>query len=390
MPASLQQQANPSAEQSNESPKDSKKVRPFGWFQHTAIAAFAIFMALNVFLLTRYGEDKKSNDMFHGTGSMDYAVRTFEKLQQQPRVVLLGSSLMMYPFWALDKFKLPAQTGDMFHQRESLVLEQLLTKPGQPKPIVYSFAVFGQMVSDAYLYVDQFLQGNKKPEYIVYGIAPRDFHDGDLPAPMTTYSFKRLVNISNFAHYADLYLPSFQEKADFLAGKSCFFFGHRWNLQHEFNRAVEKLYKACGITSDGAAKPSSDAGSAFSLYGGTEERWKGSLSEYSRRYRNIDTSKDVDLQMGFLQKLLSICSQREIKVILVNMPLTDVNRELMPPGFYDQYTQRVARVAENNGAQFIDLGYAPEFIHDDYWDTTHLHHNGGMKMLKYLLPVLSK
>src|SRR5262249_26536995 len=152
---------------------------------------------------------------------------------------------------------------------------------GQPRPVVYSFATFGQMISDGYLYVDQFLKGDKSPQYLVFGIAPRDFHDSDLPAPMATYPFKYLVDITNFGRYAGLYLPEFQDKADFVIGRICYFYGHRWHLQHEVQRGVEKAYTGLGIKCDTAPKSVADGG-GFMMWGREDVRWNSSRNEYKR------------------------------------------------------------------------------------------------------------
>uniref|UniRef100_UPI003F5254AF hypothetical protein n=1 Tax=Clostridium thermobutyricum TaxID=29372 RepID=UPI003F5254AF len=90
-------------------------------------------------------------------------------------------------------------------------------------------------------------------------------------------------------------------------------------------------------------------------------RWKNSAKEYKARYRDIE-NKDLTVQMGFLQKTLAVCKARDIKVVLVNMPLTDINRELMPASFYSDFRNRLKKLAEQNGnAEFVDLGDASEF-----------------------------
>jgi hypothetical protein len=323
--------------------------------------------------------------MWGGTGSIDLAVGDYAKLPKRPAVVLLGSSLMMYPFWAMDREK-HAQIGDIFHHHESLVLEDALKSHGRNNTGVYSFAIFGQMVSDAYIYVNEYLKGDRAPEYLVYGIAPRDFSDFDLPAPMATLTFKRLVSMSNFAQYASLYLPGFQEKADFLLGHTCFFYGRRWKLQHEVTKGIDKVYSFLHLKDKGAvAAPEDSAG--FMMAGREDVRWNNSFNEYRRRYRDIE-SKDLSVQYGFLKRLLDVCAQRHIKVVLVNMPLTDLNRGLFQGDFYLRYRGQIAAIADRPGVKLVDLGDSQEFEHGDFWDTTHLNHGGGHKLIKHVVPLI--
>lgn len=349
--------------------------------------AIGLFALLNVFLWQAFPLDRVSGkDLWNGTGSIDLALQDLAALKQRPNVVLLGSSLVMFPFWAMDKER-DQSIGDIFHHHLSHTMEDQLVAAGFQKPTVASLAIFGQMASDAYIYVDQYLQGAKKPEYLVLGIAPRDFSDSDLPAPMATLTFKRLVGLSNLARYASLYLPSWNDKADFVAAHACFFYGNRWHLQRETLKAINKAYAFFGVKDPSVAAAATQAG--FMLSGSNEERWKNSLDEYRRRYHGIE-NRDLSIQMTFLDRLLGVCQQRHIKAIIVNMPLTDVNRALFPPGFYESFSNRVAAICNRPGVQLLDLGSSADFVHDDYWDTTHLSHYGGHKLLKHLVPLLGR
>ena len=348
--------------------------------------ALCLFLAVNLVLWRLSREDKASSkDLWSGSGSIDLAVSGFKELRKRPTVVLLGSSLMMFPFWAMDR-EIDGAIGDIFHHHQSLSLEGKLKEIGYQSPTVYSLAIFGQMVSDAYIYVDEYLKADRKPDWLVFGIAPRDFSDHDLPAPMSTFTFKRLVGLSNFGRYASLYLPGWQDKADFLVGHACFFYGRRWRLQHETERSLQKLYDRLGLTFSQPEAKSAQPQAGFMLSGNQEERWANSLNEYRRRYRNIG-EKDLSIQMGFLRRLLELCQEREIKVVLINMPLTESNRRLLDGGFYDRFRKEVGQLADRPGVHFVDLGDSADFGQADFWDTTHLNHAGGHKLIQHLLPI---
>ncbi len=363
-------------------------VKPHGasWLTAT-IWALIFFVAINFVLWRAYGEEKAaSKDLWSGTGSIDLAINGLKALKQRPTVVLLGSSLMMYPFWSMDKER-DASVGDIFHHHASHTLEDSLRAAGAKAPEVYSLAIFGQMSSDAYIYVDEFLNGDKKPDYLVFGIAPRDFSDYDLPSPTATFTFKRLVGLHNFDRYADLYLPQWQDRADFVFNHVCFFYARRWRLQKEVDKILGKAYASFGVTDIPTTQATAD-GAGFMINGSAEERWHNSLNEYRRRYRDIG-ERDLGLQMGFLDRLLAVCHERKIKVVLMNMPLTDVNRALLPNGFYDGFRQKVKQMAGSHDASYLDLGDCPEFTHEDFWDTTHLNQAGGHILVAHLLPLLS-
>lgn len=365
-----------------------------------AIAAMLIFGLCNFGLNSRFGDDSEvkgsasdsNRDLWSGAGSIDITINGFRALKQAPTVALLGSSLIMHPFWSMDAEL--GDVGDIFHHHESYTLARDLSAAGVAKPSVYSLAVFGEMISDAYIYVNDFLKGDRAPKLLVFGIAPRDFNDADLPTPTASFTFKRLVGLKNFARYADAYMPGWNERSDFIATHACFMYARRWRLQHEIAKGVNKVLARIGITSDAAAEAAEAAKKAehagFMLGGTREERFEISTKEYTRRYKGIG-EKDVSLQLNFLNKILKTCEERGIKVVLVNMPLTSVNRALLPENFYDRYRHDVSDIAGHfKETTFVDLGNSENFKDHDYWDTAHLNNTGGHKLLHCIEPYIVK
>jgi hypothetical protein len=383
-----------SLEKSLSAAKPKKRV-----FLPAAVVAFVIFVLVNVGCLLRFGTDDSvkgsatdsNRELWSGAGSIDITTQGFQQLRQTPQVVLLGSSLIMHPFWSMDAEL--GSFGDIFHHHESFTLAHDLGLAGLKNPCVYSLAVFGEMISDAYIYVNEFLKGDKLPKLVVFGIAPRDFSDDDLPSPTASFTFKRLIGLKNFARYADAYMPGWQERSEFIANHGCYLYSKRWRVQHELARAVEKGLQKIGIGSD-AASSEPGAGrnehAGFMLGGSREERFLISTKEYTRRYHNIG-EKNLSLQKDFLERVLTTCQERGVKVLLVNMPLTPTNRGLLPPGFYDNYRADVARIAKGHRqTQLIDLGDSNLFKDVDYWDTAHLNNKGGHKLLKCIEPAIMR
>ena len=379
-----------------------QKQKPYGkkkGLQTAACWAIGLFIAVNGVLTVTNVEHKpkgsandSTRDLWSGTGSIDLAINGLAELKQRPTVMLLGSSLIMHPFWAMDAEKNP-HLPDIFHYHGSNALEEKLASLGAPEQRVYSLAIFGEMISDAYIYVNDFMKGDKKPDVLMFGIAPRDFSDSDLPAPMATFTFKRLVGMDNFPRYAESFLPGWNDKADFVASHSCFFYGKRWRLQHEVQRVVDRFYNLVGIPKESAiaaATPDPDKNTAgFMLNGSAQERWTNSEKEYRRRYHGIG-DKDLSIQEGFLKKVLDVCAERHIKVVLVNMPLAKKNRDLMPPDFYNKFRAKVASIAQRPDVKFVDLGESPDFTEDDFWDTAHLNHFGGRKLIDRIAPAITQ
>ncbi len=279
--------------------------------------------------------------------------------------------------------------ADIFRYHNSEALKKQLKAAGREQQTVYSLAVFGQMASDAYLMTNEYVKDNKIPKVIIYGIAPRDFHDHSLASPMATFSFQKIVNLSTFPRYAGAFLPDFEKKADWLAMHLCYFYGKRWRLQMETDKALNKVYSTLGIVDPAATKPDTAAQGGFMMEGSTEDRWNNSVKEYKGRYKEI-SEKDHSLQMGFLTRTLKNLRERGVKVVLVNMPLTKRNLDILPSGFYASYQKEIKDVAAMPGVKLVDLGNCKDFNDDDYWDTTHLNHVGGHKLLNHVVPAVKE
>jgi hypothetical protein len=277
------------------------------------------------------------------------------------------------------------------------VLSKLLRQTQEKdldRATVYSLATFGQMSSDAYITVNELLKNPRRPDWLVLGMAPRDYGDFDVHAPMATPTFKRLVNLSNFPTYASAFLPSLQDKLDFVLSHTCFFYGKRWRLQHELDKAVNHELNNDFVPPIADPNTSTEAAMAnerkgFSLEGTAEERWSNSVSEYRRRYRNIET-RDLSVQYDFLSKLLTVCKQRGIKVVLVNMPLTNINRSVMPDGFYKTFRNQIHTIVGTRpNVTLVDLGDSKEFVDSDFWDTAHLNQFGGAKLVQHIVKAIT-
>ena len=335
------------------------KPSRFSWLKRSFPLAVAIFAAANVIfsgaLVPKSAKDEektsRGGDFWTNPALTDLAIHQFKAASQieRPRVVLLGSSLVMFPFWAMDASINP-KIDDIAHYHHSMALSRALhtgngagageakfTAPSAEKPIsVFNLASAGQMSSDTYLYVNEFLNGAGKPDVLFWGVAPRDFGDANLTNPMATVSFKRIVNLQNLEKYKATFLPHFNEQAEFVSNEICYLYGRRWRMQRESDRLLEKLSGAItkffgttsgvGVTSatvpnsagadiaGGAVTPvvfAEEPGADITrrLTGSARERWVSSLREYRSRYKGIG-DRDISVQLSSLDRVLQICQER--------------------------------------------------------------------------------
>ncbi len=388
----------------------------------------SLFCALSIFAVINVGlaqfsamEQRKSakapgGDFWTNPVLIDAAIAEFKAQKPPAKVVLLGSSLVMFPFWAMDA-SFEHKISDIAHYHKSAALEAALAKSGVGQVPIFSLASAGQMSSDTYLYVNEFLKGDTKPEVLVWGIAPRDFSDSNVKTPTSTVSFQQIVGLQNFIAYSKTFMPRFEDKAEFVANHSCFLYGRRWRLQKEVDKGIERVSQTIArLATFGSAKPvekavqyapakaqlaapikRATAGGAISsaeanalLFAATvEQRWKSSAKEYAGRYKGI-ADRDLTVQMACLDKTLKICQDRGIKVVIVNMPLTASNQKLMPEGFYNRFSAEVVKTTAkySNAVTYLDASHNAVFDDSDYWDTVHMNHKGGAKLLTEIVPTI--
>ena len=113
------------------------------------------------------------------------------------------------------------------------------------------------------------------------------------------------------------------------------------------------------------------------------------LVEYRKRYKQLKWDTFLS-QMSFLGESMEIARQRGIHFVLVSMPITELNRQLLGEFPQQVYKKTVAVLAKSKGATFIDLDGSGQFELADFEDTVHLHSGGGRKMLNMLADSLVK
>jgi hypothetical protein len=114
-----------------------------------------------------------------------------------------------------------------------------------------------------------------------------------------------------------------------------------------------------------------------------------SLDEYKQRYGTLKWETYLS-QINFLGKMIAKAHEQNTKVLIVSMPITDLNRQLLGDFKWKLYKESIKVVALSEGASFLDLESSGQFSDQDFMDTVHLHAQGGIKLLTILANYLSK
>lgn len=347
----------------------------------TATALLA-FLAINLTLagngLSASGESKKDAIQ----KSLAEASTELQKQAGTEPVVLIGSSLILAPLWSVDVAD-GAFFKDCMQHHTSSHLAKLIDRP------VVSLATAGQFVSDTYLITEKLLNEKHHPSVLIYGVAPRDFMDDTTGGLAMTSVFDSLVETKDFPKIDKLFFNNFDERGDFVLNRSVFLYRKRGRYQAKVQdfaaKAEDKILAQLPQTKDTEVKVASktanqDPLANFLLGGDRDAVWKQSIEEYAKRYKRFN-AKQFEKQKECFRALTALCAERNIKLYVVAMPLTDDNRKLMPDGLYQQYISFVKDATSEAAVPFLDLQNSNLYDESNFYDTVHLNSKGGQRFL---------
>lgn len=349
-----------------------------------ALVAISLFLLINLGLSANTSTGnrllKKPEETNATAQACDSALYQYAASKSVPEIVLIGSSVLMAPTWSVDSQVFP-QVPDVYHHHRWLSLESKATQKRQKQTSVFTFALPGLMVSDGYLIVDKVLNGKLKPKLIGYALTPRDFMDDLMTGETRTITFNRLMRLNDIARLGSAYLSSPQEALEFVIDNVCYLYGKRYRYQE---KCVALLRKVSGaLLGPGATvetQRSTIGAQQFLLIQDRQLAWGRSIEEYRNRYKHFDRAQ-FEKQVRFLSRLLLLARERGIDLALINMPLTDANKNLMPTGFYQYYKSTINNIARNNSVPIIDLDKGRGYSDDCFYDTVHLNAVGGKRLL---------
>jgi Protein of unknown function (DUF1574) len=371
------------------------------------VSAFALslaaFAAINAGLAySQLSTVNPENSSYRGWSW--WTIKDIRHATASSNMVLLGSSLMVAAIAECDANFLK-RSLDLATYRGASYLDKMLHDRIGGSYNSLNLSAPGQMPSDAYLTLKAALNEGVKPNVIVYGIAPRDFLDGTMQSPSDTEAFKylqRRVDISDcgFDYYASPF-----GKFDWLLQRSI----NLYKVSSDWRLTVERLSRQY-LSHNGVFNLPEQEGSAgpfaqrlralcrpFNIQPGTflalqtidnKAAMLDNRRDYMDRYRNPD-QRLYQTQFRFLNRIATLCADKNIKLILVQMPITRDNVQLLKPALYSKYKSDIAALCTSRNVSLLDLCQFEKYGNDDYRDTVHLNGFGGKKFVDNLVLAVS-
>ena len=335
-----------------------------------------------------------------------WTLDSLRRESQPHNVALMGSSLMVSAIAGCDANFLNKPV-DLTSYHKASYFDKLLTTTFGGAFDTYSLAAPGQMPSDAYLTLQAMVNTNHRPDVVIYGIAPRDFIDSFLSSPTDTEQFrylKRVVNIDDVA--SGLYRSPIPH-LDWFLQRSLYFYSYSLDLQMAFAHNWRHIMNVLAPT-----PPSKDPFTWYDrkkllplylageyvpgcMVAGTLNRATAAASfvdntgEYKERYKKPEPHI-YQTQFYFLRKIAAYCRRQEIKLILVNMPLTALNIGLLKPDVHTNYLKAIENFGVDQGIITFNLCDTKSFHQDDFHDSVHMNAFGGKKFFDRLTVALKK
>ncbi len=329
---------------------------------------------------------------------------------KDPQVVMMGSSLLAVPSISCDQTYIRAgqpyySVPDMFafsHYKRSEYFKMLLSDKLGRKVDVVNLGVAGIVASDQLLILQKALAFNKKPSVIICTVAPAEFiwNDGcGLDKTRISLAFKSYIwpaDNGSLALTADHLRRELAWHFELLENElaSCKIpmseYCNKW-----MHRSDKKSDNKDQIASQDGSPNSVPArmpvlpgvASKMDAYGRTNRL--EDIAGFRASYAKVDTAL-FDKQLDHFSKMLDLCNERDIPIVIVNMPLTRFNKALIDKPVYDKYFSAVSQITQTHHIPFVDMDQSNLFTVSDFYDSTHLNEVGGKKLFVALADRISK
>jgi hypothetical protein len=106
--------------------------------------------------------------------------------------------------------------------------------------------------------------------------------------------------------------------------------------------------------------------------------FQGDTADLKKRFKSPNNPMFAN-QKSWLDLCLEACHDRNIRVVLVNMPNTQIARSVMPKGVYERHVACLQELAKKWDCQYVNADVPDLYGHTDFTDWCHLSADGGKK-----------
>ena len=312
-----------------------------------------------------------------------------------PKVVLLGSSLLMNSVWMQEAEHLQKNV-DIVVNRRTQYLESVISKYIKGyEGTCFNFGLPGSMVSDDYMIARTQFDKGHTPKVMVLCLGPRDLMDTSFSCAGATTAFKYLERFTDTKDLLDIAYTSAWPKINFMLREYIYFVDKKYHSQSVLG---EQAKGALGPVFAKVAAPSAfnlktDFDKQFAFYRSEVEKgvfiakpnaqtdsFYDNGKDWKKRFKNSNDEM-FDNQKIWLNKCLTEAKAKGITPVLVNMPVSELGIKFIPPLVYKRHVDTLIEMAAKYDCPYVDTMKEGKFDMKDFSDYGHMDASGGKKIV---------
>jgi len=368
----------------------------------TTVSALLLFCAINAWFVLAH---PKLSDPAE-TAERGWSYWSLKAMHQADpsttNVVLLGSSLVSAALFECDATFMAKAPLDLCFYRDSQYFDHQLRCQFGPGYKTLSLAAPGQIPSDAYLTIKVALLNGITPSVVIYGLAPRDFIDHTLKDACDTESFHYFSHLVDLQECATDLFKDPMAQLNRTLGRCVYLYNAAPQITLAANAAGWQALHYLLSHGPGEAPGSMmqrrashrllpqyqpfdmEPGKALATSLHARGPYLDNIQDYKDRYRQPNIAA-YHTQMRFLQRLIALCQSNDIDIILVNMPITKQNMDLLDSQWRQRYFTDLTRMCALHNVEWFDQCQFDQYRQDDFRDSVHLNGFGGKKFVDRLV-----
>lgn len=329
---------------------------------------------------------------------------------KDPDILVLGSSLSVYPAVRVDDMMLKGKTRfDKWYARNHInsytkaeYFKKHLSERLNQEISLHNLGVIACLLSDQYLTFKKVLATGKRPRLVICQIAPRDFMDNHRQVVEQTPVYHVLAGLDCFS---DMLTQnrSMDQIRNFLISQSWGYYRTKADYKTFISAYTADLLNR-PVDSYEASKYQKDPEKYLADKAYAKEQQKKLsqvLSQKPDYTAPPNTLEDLDIyeatynppnlkvfkdQSNCLEKMMKLSKKTGVPVLFVNMPLTPENKQIMKPFMNAKYQNLMKTMsAKYSTVTYIDLDTPDYYQLSEFRDSCHLNASGGKKFYNALI-----
>lgn len=326
-----------------------------------------------------------------------FKLSDWKNKQSKTDIVFVGSSLPMCSLYYADAEKngptylrIKAKQLNLLQAYTAAdYLQSILKKKTGQDLSVFNATTAASMISDNHLVISKLL--DKPPRKIVLCVGMRDFTDningsfGGTPIFHALFDVQYAVYKNNLAFLLKNASRSVLKDLFLNISFPCYSFHNEIGQLLRDN--TDRLLKKKRVENTPAQDKDETKISNSVLASSTSNaKAQVTLDELDYRKRYTPTNfKQMELEKQCLERTCQLCKDKNVELILVNMPVSNGHQALASSEMHFKYLSYLDEVSTKYGVKYVNFENNKIFSDNDFLDTVHIGPTGAVKFLDYLV-----